>query len=81
MYNNLVYFDPAKAVESQETIIGELASSWFWSDGGKKLTFRLRRGVTWHDGKPFTARDVKDTFDIVRGASSKRMKLNPRKLW
>lgn len=81
MYNNLVIYDPAKALEGPDTIIPELAQSWFWSDGGKKLTFRLHHGVTWHDGKPFTANDVKDTFDIVRGASSKRMKLNPRKLW
>jgi len=80
-YNNLVLFDPFKKIESADTIIPELAESWAWSDDGKKLTFRLRRGVRWHDGKPFSSLDVKDTFDIVRGASSKRIKLNPRKLW
>jgi peptide/nickel transport system substrate-binding protein len=81
VYNNLVLYDPLKSKESMDTIIPELAESWAWSDDGKKLTFHLRRGVRWHDGKPFTSLDVKDTFDIVRGASSKRMKLNPRKLW
>lgn len=80
-YNNLVIYDPFEPLEGPDTIKPELAESWFWSDGGKKLTFRLHRGVQWHDGKPFTATDVKDTFDIVRGASSKRMKLNPRELW
>ncbi|MBU1205470.1 MAG: peptide ABC transporter substrate-binding protein [Proteobacteria bacterium] len=81
VYNNLVLYDPFKKIESMDTIIPELAESWAWSDDGKKLTFRLRRGVRWHDGKAFSSLDVKDTFDIVRGASSKRMKLNPRKLW
>ena len=81
LYNSLVMYDPAKALEGPDTIIPDLAESWAWSDGGKKLTFKLRKGVKWHDGRPFTANDVKDTFDIVRGASSKRMKLNPRKLW
>lgn len=81
VYNNLVLYDPFKKIESMDTIIPELAESWTWSDDGKKLTFKLRHGVRWHDGKPFSSLDVKDTFDIVRGASSKRMKLNPRKLW
>jgi len=80
-YNNLVYYDPFKPLEGPDTIMPELAESWFWSDKGKALTFRLHRGVQWHDGKAFTSADVKDTFDIVRGASSRRMKLNPRALW
>ncbi|MBI4083265.1 MAG: ABC transporter substrate-binding protein [Candidatus Lambdaproteobacteria bacterium] len=80
-YNNLVLFDPLKARESLETIIPELATSWFWSDGGKRLTFRLRRGVKWHDGKPFTARDVKHTFDVAREVSKQHFKVNPRKEW
>ena len=81
MYNSLVIYDPARSVESAEHLVGDLAESWAWSDGGKRLTFKLRRGVRWHDGKPFTAADVKYTFDLVRGASEKRLKLNPRKLW
>jgi len=35
-----------------------LAESWEMSDGGKSIAFRLRRGVTWHDGRPFTSADV-----------------------
>lgn len=35
-----------------------LAESWDVSADGKAYTFRLRRGVTWHDGKPFTSADV-----------------------
>ena len=34
------------------------------SPDGKTVTFKLRQGVTWHDGKPFTAADVACTFDL-----------------
>jgi peptide/nickel transport system substrate-binding protein len=40
-----------------------LAESWSTSDGGKTWTFKLRRGVQWHDGKPFTADDVVYSFN------------------
>jgi peptide/nickel transport system substrate-binding protein len=81
VFNNLVFYDPFKRQESLETIIPELAERWSWSADHKTLTFHLRSGVKWHDGKAFSANDVKETFDIVRGASTKRMKLNPRKTW
>jgi len=82
-FNNLVYFDPAKKVESVDTLIPELAEKWSWQDGYRNLVFFLRRDVKWHDGKLFTSADVKYTFDAVRGAPDARAKLrvNPRKLW
>ncbi len=82
-YNNLVLFDPLKARESVETIIGELAERWEWQEGGKALVFHLRKGVKWHDGQPFTAKDVKHTFDTVREAPeiTAKFRVNPRKLW
>jgi peptide/nickel transport system substrate-binding protein len=43
----------------------ELAESWTVEQGGAVYRFRLRDGVTWHDGKPFTAADVKFTFEDV----------------
>src|SRR4051794_21962848 len=59
VFNNLVVFDQNKAQNSTESIVPDLAESWAWGDGGKKLTFKLKQGVKWHDGKPFTAADVK----------------------
>jgi peptide/nickel transport system substrate-binding protein len=49
--------------------VGDLAESWEVSADGLTWTFKLRRGVKWHDGRDFTADDVKFTYDIV---------LNPR---
>ena len=40
-----------------------LAESWSIDSGSKTYTFNLRKGVKWHDGKPFTAEDVKFTFE------------------
>jgi peptide/nickel transport system substrate-binding protein len=81
IYGNLIVFNPNKPVESNDDLVGELAESWAWSADGTRLTFKLRRGVTWHDGKPFSSADVKHTFDVARGASEKRFRLNPHKPW
>src|SRR5262249_57428910 len=45
--------------------VQELAESWQVEQGGALYRFRLRDGVKWHDGKPFTAADVKFTFEEV----------------
>ncbi len=82
-YNNLALFDPLKKQESLDTIIGELAERWSWQDEGKSLVFFLRKDVKWHDGQPFTSKDVKYTFDTIReveGVTAK-LRVNPRKLW
>jgi peptide/nickel transport system substrate-binding protein len=82
VYNNLVFFNPAHAVESADDLVGELAEKWSWSDDFKRLTFQLRHGVKWHDGKPFTSADVKYTYDLVRGTlADKKLRVSPRKLW
>jgi peptide/nickel transport system substrate-binding protein len=82
-YSNLVVFDQQKRVERADTIVGELAERWAWQEGNRTLVFFLRKGVRWHDGQPFTAKDVKFTFDVVREApdAPARLRINPRKEW
>jgi peptide/nickel transport system substrate-binding protein len=46
-----------------------------------ELTFPLRQGVKWHDGKPFTANDVKCTWDLLTGKATEKLRVNPRKSW
>jgi peptide/nickel transport system substrate-binding protein len=82
-FNNLVFFDPFTPIERADTILGDLAEHWAWQDGHRSLVFSLRKHVGWHDGRPFTSRDVKYTFDMVREArdASTKLRLNPRKDW
>src|SRR3989475_5637308 len=81
--NTLVLFDPLKKTESVETIIGELAEKWSWQDNFRNLVFFLRKNVKWHDGQPFTSKDVKFTFDLLREApdAPAKLRINPRKDW
>src|ERR1700681_329220 len=81
--SNLVLFDPLKPTHSVDTVIGELAERWWWQENYRKLVFFLRKDVKWHDGKPFTSRDVKFTFDMLREApeAQAKLRINPRKDW
>jgi peptide/nickel transport system substrate-binding protein len=81
VFNNLVMFDQHVPQNSLQSIVPDLATGWSWSEEGTELTLPLREGVTWHDGKPFTARDVACTFDLVTGKSSEKLRVNPRKSW
>jgi peptide/nickel transport system substrate-binding protein len=82
-FNNLVMFDPANPVESPDSVVPELAERWSWQDNYRNLVMFLRRNVKWHDGQPFTSKDVKFTFDMIREApeSTAKLRLNPRKDW
>lgn len=80
LFNNLVMYDPQKKVESIETIVPDLAESWGLDEARTKLTFKLRGGVTFHDGKPFAAKDVVCTFDLINGVTEGARK-SPRKIW
>ena len=48
------------------SLTGELAESWEISKDERTITFHLKRGVRWHDGTPFTARDVEFTYRYMR---------------
>lgn len=81
IFNNLVLFDPAKARNTADAIVPDLAESWSWNASGDKLTFKLRSGVTWHDGKPFTARDVQCTWHRLIGKQPDYFRKVPRRIW
>src|SRR6266481_3123433 len=59
VFNNLVLYKQDVPQNSLQSIIPDLATDWSWNEDGTELTFRLRKGVKWHDGHPFTANDVK----------------------
>src|ERR1700704_968018 len=81
VFNNLVMYQQDVAQTSMQSIVPDLAASWAWSEDGTELTFKLRQGVKWHDGKPFTAADVKCTMDLLQGTGQDKLRLNPRKSW
>ena len=79
VFNNLVIYDQDVPQNSLQLIIPDLAPSWSWSEDGTQLTFRLRDGVKWHDGRAFTAKDVQCTWDLLLGKSQEKLRTNPRK--
>jgi peptide/nickel transport system substrate-binding protein len=81
VFNNLVLYDQHVAQNSLASIAPDLATSWSWSEDGTQLIFKLRSGVKWHDGKPFTAADVKCTWELLLGKSSAKLRINPRRAW
>lgn len=56
VFNGLVKYD------KNINIVGDLAENWEIQEEGKVIIFHLKKGVLWHDGAPFTARDVEFTY-------------------
>src|SRR5258708_10477529 len=81
VFNNLIMYRQDVAQGSLQSIVPDLATGWNWSEDGTELTFPLRQGVKWHDGKPFTAKDVKCTWDLLQGKPSEKLRVNPREGW
>jgi peptide/nickel transport system substrate-binding protein len=79
--NNLVIYKQDVAQNSLQSIVPDLATSWLWNTNYTELTFKLREGVKWHDGKPSTSRDVKCTWDMLMGKSTAKFRKNPRQNW
>ncbi|HEY6836754.1 MAG TPA: ABC transporter substrate-binding protein [Gaiellaceae bacterium] len=61
-YEELTYVDGLKSGATTPW----LAKSFAWSNGNKTLTFTIRDGVKWSDGKPFSASDVVYTFQLLK---------------
>lgn len=59
VYNGLVKYD------KDLRLVGDLAESWDVSPDCRRITFHLRRGVTWHDGREFTSRDVLFGYHVI----------------
>ncbi len=60
MFNSVMTVDPSDVSPK-----GELAEKFDISSDGITYTFNLRSGVNWHDGQPFSAQDVKFTYDLA----------------
>jgi peptide/nickel transport system substrate-binding protein len=60
----LVY-DKLMEYDADINPIGALAESSEYSDDGKSITYKLREGVTWQDGKPFSAEDVVFSWEVI----------------
>lgn len=59
VFNGLVKYD------KNLRLVGDLAASWEIRRGGLEILFHLRPGVRWHDGRPFTSRDVAFTYKVL----------------
>ncbi|CAH2031069.1 peptide-binding protein [Trichlorobacter ammonificans] len=59
IYNGLVKYD------KNLVLVGDLAESFRVAPDGLTIIFKLRRNVKWHDGAPFTARDVLYTYRVI----------------
>src|SRR6202047_2787462 len=79
VFNNLLVFDQHQKQSRLETIVPDLATGWAWNEDGTALTLPLRQGVKWHDGKPFTAKDVLCTWDLLLETGTDKFRVNPRK--
>ncbi|HET7092466.1 MAG TPA: ABC transporter substrate-binding protein, partial [Thermomicrobiales bacterium] len=60
-YGRLLLYGSLTTYDAKSKVIGDLATEW--NLDGSAWVFKLRDGVTWHDGSPFTADDVKYTFE------------------
>ena len=81
VFNNLVIYDQQQEMARPETIKPDLATEWSWSADNKVLTMKLRQGVKWHDGKPFTSADVQCTWDMITEKRTSNWRKNSHKEW
>ena len=81
VFNNLVVFNQQEKIVRPEAIVPDLATEWSWSPDNLVLTMKLRQGVSWHDGKPFTSADVQCTWEMILEKRPNNWRKNGRKEW
>ncbi|WP_246187106.1 ABC transporter substrate-binding protein [Microlunatus speluncae] len=64
IYEPLFYFNQLKPIDQEPVPV--LGTGYTWNADGTKLTIEIRSGATWSDGKPFTAKDVAFTFNLIQ---------------
>src|SRR5205809_877565 len=62
-YNTLMRVDPTDRTGTK--VIGDLAESWTISPDRRTYTFKVRKGVKFHDGSVMTSKDVKASYDHI----------------
>lgn len=62
---DLLLFNGLMAHDADDQLVPALAESWEYDEASYTYTFHLRDGVTWHDGEPFTAEDVRFTIEAI----------------
>nr|WP_319540661.1 ABC transporter substrate-binding protein [uncultured Methanospirillum sp.] len=60
-----IIFSGMTKLDANRNPVGDLAESYTYDKDKKVYTFKLRKGVTWHDGQPFTSADVVYTYDTL----------------
>jgi peptide/nickel transport system substrate-binding protein len=70
-----VYESPVR-LTAEGKVEPELCESWSASGDGKAWTLKLRKNVKFSDGRPFTAKDVKGTFDRLLASVAAKKKLD-----
>ena len=81
VFNNLVMIDQHAKQSRLDAIVPDLATAWTWNEDGTEVAFRLRHDVKWHDGRPFTAADVKCTWDLILDTAPEKLRVNTFKSW
>ncbi len=76
MFNNVLMTNVIDHVK----IEGDAAESWSVSADGLTYTFKLRPGITWHDGKPLTSKDVAYSFNRIAGKVDPAFRSHVREL-
>ncbi len=62
---NILLFNGLTAHDGDNQVVPGLAKSWEYDADTYTYTFHLEENVTWHDGEPFTAEDVKFTIEAI----------------